>query len=98
MNGDEELLNGRVYGAEHDHPYPGPLPHRIYAVLVGGPLDGLLLDITGWRPGEIDDGASLATELGRWPGGRALHDPRPGGPRTPGPGIVCRFYYSGDTP
>jgi hypothetical protein len=31
------------------------------------PLDGLLLDITGWRPEEIDDEASRATELGRWP-------------------------------
>ncbi|MBA9050195.1 hypothetical protein BJ996_006926 [Streptomyces phaeogriseichromatogenes] len=25
---------------------PGPLPHRTYAALVGGPLDGLLLDFT----------------------------------------------------
>ncbi|AYV26441.1 hypothetical protein EES41_06865 [Streptomyces sp. ADI95-16] len=77
---------------------PGPLPHRTYAVLVGGPLDGLLLDIHGWRPEEIEDGAALMTELSRWPGGRALYDPRPGAPRTPGPGVVCRFYYSGDTP
>ncbi|WP_408907651.1 hypothetical protein [Streptomyces albidoflavus] len=43
MNGDEQLLNGRVYGAEHDDPNPGPLPHQTYAELVGGPLDGLLL-------------------------------------------------------
>ncbi|WP_268252744.1 hypothetical protein [Streptomyces alanosinicus] len=41
---------------------------------------------------------ALATELSRWPGGRALYDPRPGEPRTPGPGVSCRFYYSGDTP
>ncbi|GAA3135636.1 hypothetical protein [Streptomyces echinatus] len=98
MNGDEQLLNGRVYGAEHDDPHPGPLPHRTYAELVGGPLDGLLLDIHGWRTEEVDDGAALSTELGRWPGGRALYDLRPGEPRTPGPGVSCRFYYSGDTP
>ncbi len=75
-------------------PHPGPLPHQTYAALVGGPLDGLLLDITGWRPEEVDDGVALMTELGRWPGGRALYDPRPPG----GLGVVCRFYYSGDTP
>jgi hypothetical protein len=34
MNGDEQLLNGRVYGAEHDDPDPGSLPHRTYAALV----------------------------------------------------------------
>jgi hypothetical protein len=47
---------------------------------------------------EVDDGVALATELGQFPGGRALYDPRPGEPRTPGPGVSCRFYYSGDTP
>ncbi|MEU8034266.1 hypothetical protein AB0C13_37740 [Streptomyces sp. NPDC049099] len=45
-----------------------------------------------------DTGVALATELGRWPGGRALYDPRPGEPRTPGPDVSCRFDYSGDTP
>ncbi|MET9648508.1 hypothetical protein ACFZB6_29560 [Streptomyces syringium] len=98
MNGDEQLLNGRVYGREHDDPNPGPLPHRTYAALIGGPLDGLLLDIKVWRPEEIDDGVALITELSRWPGGRTLYDPRPGEARTPGPGIGCRLYYSGDTP
>ncbi|MFJ3926249.1 hypothetical protein [Streptomyces sp. NPDC090022] len=98
MNGDEQLLRGRVYGRDHDDPDPGPLPHRSYAVLMGGPLDGLLLDITGLRSEEVDDGAALSTELGRFPGGRSLYDPHPGGFRAPGPGIVCRFYWSGDTP
>lgn len=98
MNGDEQLLNGRVYGHDHEDPNPGPLPHRTYAELVGGPLDGLLLDIHGWRTVEVDDGVALATELGQFPGGRALYDPRPGEARTPGPGVSCRFYHSGDTP
>lgn len=61
MNGDEQLLNGRVYGAEHDDPHPGPLPHRAYTELVGGPLDGLLLDIHGWRTEEVDDGVANRT-------------------------------------
>ncbi|MCG7527185.1 hypothetical protein MHW47_22400 [Streptomyces sp. OfavH-34-F] len=46
----------------------------------------------------IDDGVALTSELSRWPGGRALYDPQPGEPRTSGPGVSCRFYYSGDTP
>ncbi|WP_405780181.1 hypothetical protein OG512_08420 [Streptomyces sp. NBC_01378] len=98
MNGDEQLLRGRIYGHDHDDPNPGPLPHRTYATLIGGPLDGLLLDVTDWRPQEIDGGVALSTELGRWPGGRALYDPRPEDLRAPGPGVMCRFYYSGDTP
>jgi hypothetical protein len=86
---DEQLLRGRIYGTDHDH--PGPKPGRSYAELVGGPLDGLLLDITGWRSEEIDDGVSLLTELGQFgPGGRALYDPRPGDP--------ARWDWSGDSP
>ncbi len=96
---DEQLLRGRVQGHDHDHPNPGPLPHQTHAALVGGPLDGLLLDITGWRSEEIEDGVALMTEPGRWPGDRALYDPRPDEPRPAGgPGVVCRFHYSGDTP
>lgn len=59
--------------------------------LVGGPLDGLLLDVTGWTPDQIAGGAALSTELGRFgAGGRALYDPRPGDP--------SRFDWSGDSP
>ncbi|MFJ7334269.1 hypothetical protein ACIQU3_20720 [Streptomyces sp. NPDC101110] len=98
MNGDEQLLRGRVYGHDHDDPDPGPRPGRTYAQLIGGPLDGLLLDVTGWTPDELATGAALSTELGRFPGGRALYDPDAGAPRLPGPGVTCRFHYRGDTP
>ncbi|CAM5653811.1 MULTISPECIES: hypothetical protein [Streptomyces] len=98
MNGDEQLLRGRVYGHDHDDPHPCPLPHRTYAALIGGPLDGLLLDITGWRADELDGGVALPTELGRFPGGRALYDVRPGETRGSGPGVACRLHHSGDTP
>jgi hypothetical protein len=64
----------------------GPLPHRTYAELVGGPLDGLLLDIHGWRTEEVDDGVALSTELSRWPGGRALYDRAPANPAHPARG------------
>ncbi|MGW2572390.1 hypothetical protein [Streptomyces sp. NPDC001537] len=56
---------------DHDAPDPGPRPWQTYAALVGGPLDALLLDITGRSP---------------WPGGSAPYDPHSGAPRTPGPG------------
>ncbi|MFD9721548.1 hypothetical protein [Streptomyces sp. NPDC059076] len=81
-----------------DYPNRSPLPHQTYAALVGGPLDGLLLAVTGWRPEEIDDGVAPSTELSRWPGGSELHDPRLGEPRTAGPGVSCRSYHSGGTP
>ncbi|MEV5982133.1 hypothetical protein [Streptomyces sp. NPDC052114] len=91
MDRDEELLRGRVYGEDHDHPRPGPKPGRTYAELVGGPLDGLLLDITGWPQDELDAGVALPTELGQFGvGGRALYDPRPGG--------RDRWDWTGDVP
>lgn len=91
MDRDEELLRGRVYGADHDDPRRGPQPGHTYAQLVGGPLDGLLLDVTGWTPDELGTGVALPTELGRFGGGgRALYDPRPGD-------RGC-WDWSGDTP
>ena len=60
---DEQLLRRRVYGADHDDPNPGPLPHRTYAELVGGPLDGLLLDIHGWRTMKVDDGVAVSGRI-----------------------------------
>ncbi|WP_326743424.1 hypothetical protein [Streptomyces sp. NBC_01768] len=64
---------------------------RAYAELVGGPLDGLLLDITGCTADEIQTGVALMTELGQFgPGGRALYDPRPGERN--------RWDWTGDTP
>jgi hypothetical protein len=93
-NGDEQLLRGRVYGHDHGDPDPGPRPGQTYAALVGGPLDGLLLDITGWRPEEVDEGAVLPTELSRWPGVRVPYDPDRYESRTSGPG-KCLFLNSG---
>ncbi|MEU2793964.1 hypothetical protein [Streptomyces sp. NPDC007100] len=88
---DEELLRGRVYGTDFDDPHPGPRPGRTYAELVGGPLDGLLLDITGWTPQEIATGTALMTEIGQFgAGGRALYGPRPGD--------AGRWDWCGDVP
>ncbi|MER5308633.1 hypothetical protein ABT034_12685 [Streptomyces sp. NPDC002773] len=91
MDRDEELLRGRVYGQDHDDPRPGPRPGRVYAELVGGPLDGLLLDVTDRPPAAVPEGVSLETELGRYGAdGRSLYDPRPGD--------AGRYDWSGDAP
>ncbi|MFF4038441.1 hypothetical protein [Streptomyces sp. NPDC001816] len=85
---DEQLLRRRVYGGDHDHPARGQTGAT---ELVGGPLDGPLLDITGWTQDEVDTDVALSTELGQFGvGGRAMYDPRPGDP--------ARFYWTGDTP
>ncbi|MYR44917.1 hypothetical protein [Streptomyces sp. SID5910] len=84
-----EFMRGRVYGADHDT--PGPRPGRAYAQLVGGPLDGLLLDVTDLAEDERARGVTLATEIGRYgAGGRSLYGPRTGDPR--------RFDWRGDMP
>lgn len=84
-----EFMRGRVYGADHED--AGPLPGRVYVELVGGPLDGLLLDVTD-RPGPArHESVALPTEIGRYgPGGRALYAPRAEEDR--------RFHWHGDSP
>ncbi|MFK4149906.1 hypothetical protein [Streptomyces sp. NPDC004065] len=86
---EREFLRGRVYGADHED--AAPRPGRTYAQLVGGPLDGLLLDITG-RPAATPGGQiALPTEMGRYgAGGRALYEPRPRDAR--------RYDWRGDIP
>ncbi|MYV53992.1 hypothetical protein [Streptomyces sp. SID3212] len=87
----DELIRRRVYGADHDDPDPGPRPGHVYRELVAGPLDGLLLDVTGWPAERLRDGASLTTEIGSYgAGGHALYGPRPTDPD--------RWDWQGDTP
>ena len=81
----------RVYGTDHDDPHPGPQDGHDYVELVGGPLDGELLDVTGWSAQERETGAYLITERGQHgPGGRASYAPRPDGARW--------WEWEGDTP
>lgn len=76
-----EFMRGRVYGADHDD--PGPRDGRSYVELVGGPLDGLLLDITDRCGTELRGGVGLPTEIGRYgAGGRAVYVPRAGDRRV----------------
>lgn len=73
----DELMPRRVYGSDHDDPDPGPKPGRTYRELVGGPLDGLLVDVTGWSAQRLAEGALLITEIGAYgAGGRAEYMPR----------------------
>lgn len=50
------VVGSAVYGSEPDDPEPGPRPGHHYVELGGGPLDGMLLDVTGWHPQEVVDG------------------------------------------
>ncbi|NUS17243.1 MAG: hypothetical protein HOY69_38590 [Streptomyces sp.] len=73
---DARWLQRRVYGADRDVTDPGPQEGREYVELVGGPLDGLLLDVTGLPEADRADGAALITDAGRFgPGGRASYGP-----------------------
>jgi hypothetical protein len=84
-------MQRRVYGADHDDPDPGPRRGHEYVELVGGPLDGLLLDVTGIPPADRGGGAALVTEIGRFgPGGRACYGPRAGNARL--------WQWEGDSP
>ncbi|MGA5444806.1 hypothetical protein ACPCKW_35720 [Streptomyces griseoincarnatus] len=86
---ETEFMRGRVYGADHDD--PAPREGRMYAELSGGPLDGLLLDVTDHGPAERRHGVGLPTEIGRYgPGGRAVYAPRAAGARV--------YEWRGDVP
>lgn len=84
-----EFMRGRVYGADPED--GGPRPGRVYAQLVGGPLDGLLLDVTDAPAFPPGAGVALRTEIGRFgAGGRAQYVPRAEDPR--------RYDWHGDLP
>jgi hypothetical protein len=88
---DERWVKRRVYGAEHDNPDPGPEPGHEYVELCGGPLDGLLVDVTGWSVQERVDGAALMTEIGAFgAGGRAWYRQRRG--------TAAVWDWDGDSP
>ncbi|MBM7443142.1 hypothetical protein [Streptomyces sp. HB132] len=60
----------RIYGNEPGEPDVEVAGHR-YAALIGGPLDGQRLDVTGWSVQQLLDGAALITDVGAYgPGGR----------------------------
>ncbi|MGW0364456.1 hypothetical protein [Streptomyces sp. NPDC002990] len=88
---DDSMLRRRIYGADHDDPDPGPRPGHVYGELVGGPLDGLLLDITSWSEAQCAEEVRLPTEIGRFgAGGRAHYRRRAAG--------STHWDWSGDGP
>ncbi|MFF1561680.1 hypothetical protein [Streptomyces sp. NPDC058279] len=92
---DAWWVDRRVYGvpSERDR---GPKPGHVYVELVGGPLDGMLLDVTGWPSQEVVDGAMLMSEHGQFrPGGRSEYEPAEA---DAGAGGVGRFVWHGDVP
>ncbi|MFD9293429.1 hypothetical protein ACFWBV_35340 [Streptomyces sp. NPDC060030] len=76
----------RIYGSEPSTETPG---HR-YAALIGVPLDGQRLDVTGWSVQQLLDGAALITELGAYGPGGGAHYGQLGDPD--------RLHWTGDTP
>ncbi|MFE6272196.1 hypothetical protein ACFVQ9_25785 [Streptomyces goshikiensis] len=88
---DRHLQGRRVYGAYPDDPDQGPEPGHDYVELVGGPLDGLLLDVTGFSAEGLAEGAALIAENGHYgAGGRALYGPQAGD--------STRYQWEGDVP
>ncbi|MFD3762145.1 hypothetical protein [Streptomyces sp. NPDC058622] len=81
----------RVYGTDDDGPCE-PVPGHEYVDLVGGPLGGELLDVTGWSVHERTEGVLLVTDRGLFgPGGRALYSPSEADPAGP-------LLWDADTP
>ncbi|PVC81989.1 hypothetical protein [Streptomyces sp. CS014] len=80
-----------IYGTDHDDPNPRtPTPGHVYVELVGGPLDGQLLDVTGLTPDERADGALLISPHSAYgPGSRSDYEPRDDDPG--------RWDWPGDT-
>ncbi|MFK0132359.1 hypothetical protein ACIQRZ_18640 [Streptomyces rubiginosohelvolus] len=66
-----------IYGTDHDDPNPRtPTPGHLYVQLVGGPLDGQLLDVTGFTPDEQAEGELLISPHSAYgPGGRSDYIP-----------------------
>ncbi|MFD9538082.1 hypothetical protein [Streptomyces sp. NPDC060010] len=87
------MVERRVYGGWDDGGEElASGPGHVYAELLGGPLDGLLLEVTGWSAQERVEGALLITDKGLYgPGGRAFY--APGEADVQGP-----FLWHGDTP
>lgn len=81
----------QVYGSDEGTD-SGPEPGHTYRELVGGPLDGQLLDVTGWSEDMLAGGAYLITPLSLYgPGGRASYAPALDDPEGP-------FVWEGDVP
>ncbi|MEU3405346.1 hypothetical protein ABZ766_15600 [Streptomyces sp. NPDC006670] len=83
-----------MYASEPDGPDTGPKAGLDYVRLVGGPLDGMLLDVTGWPQQEVVDGAMLISDHGAFgPGGRSEYVPTWGHQ-----GEAGWFVWQGDVP
>ncbi|WP_097977627.1 hypothetical protein [Streptomyces sp. gb14] len=78
-----------IYGTDNDDPTPRtPTPGHGYVQLVGGPLDGQLLDVTGFTPDErAEDALLISPHSAYGPGGRSDYSPDG----------ESRWHWNGDT-
>ncbi|MEU8779945.1 hypothetical protein [Streptomyces sp. NPDC048606] len=91
---DERWVGRRVYGAYPDDPDPWAEEGELYVELTGGPLDGELLQVTGWTREELAGGVALICETSAWgPGGRAEYEPA-----DPAATVIDRYVWVGDSP
>ncbi|MDX3067873.1 hypothetical protein PV518_37910 [Streptomyces sp. ND04-05B] len=67
-----------------------------HVTLVGGPLDGHQVPVTGWTPQQRATGVAHLTDHGAYgPGGRAVYGPAPD---DVDPGSTDRWVWEGDCP
>lgn len=67
-----------------------------FVTLLGGPLDGYRVPVTGWTPQQRATGVAHLTDRGQYgPGGRAMYGPAP---EDPDPAGTDRWVWEGDCP
>ncbi|WP_331764520.1 hypothetical protein OG209_40700 (plasmid) [Streptomyces sp. NBC_01383] len=70
--------------------------HREFVTLLGGPLDGQQLEVTGWSDTDRGTGVAHLTDRGQFgPGGRAMYGPAES---DPAPETTDRWVWEGDCP
>ncbi|MEU5970515.1 hypothetical protein [Streptomyces globisporus] len=78
-----------IYGTDDPDPRT-PAPGHVYVQLVGGPLDGQLLDVTGFGPDDRTEGVLLISAQSAYgPGGRSDY--------VPDDEETGRWRWNGDT-
>jgi hypothetical protein len=78
---------------EHHVPDTTPASGHEYVQLLGGPLDGQLVDVTGWTPEQRQTGVAMISPNSLYGdiGGRSWYGPDPDRP------VPDRWVWEGDS-